>query len=130
MSCSPAWRSRPFADEESYADFIANQESSEYIEVVHRGQGVQIQRNHFSRTCRLELLSKLQAACRRVGVTLDHSVRIEPESIDADWDRVVCADGINSGLRTRFAAEFGTQIASRRNRFAWYGTRRCSIRSR
>lgn len=110
------------ADEAFYEDFIRDQEACEYIEVVHRGQGVQIHGNHFSRTPRLQLLARLEAACRRVGVPLHHRTHVDVDAAGAEYDLVVCADGINSASRARHAEAFGTTVQTRRNHFAWYGT--------
>ena len=110
------------ADDEFFADFIRGQESCDYIEVVHRKQGVRIHGNQFSRTPRLDLLAKLEAACERVGVAMEWNRSVSTSDIDASWDLVVVASGNNSNLRTQFAQEFGTRIETRRNHFAWYGT--------
>lgn len=110
------------ADDEFFAEFIRGQESCDYIEVVHRKQGVRIHGNQFSRTPRLDLLAKLEAACERVGVELKWNRSVSLGDIDASWDLVVLANGGNSNLRTQFAREFGTRIETRRNHFAWYGT--------
>jgi anthraniloyl-CoA monooxygenase len=111
------------ADDEFFADFIDGQESCEYIEVVHRKQGVRIHGNQFSRTPRLDLLAKLEAACERVGVEMEWNRSVSASEIDASWDLVVAANGNNSNLRSQFEREFGTRIETRRNYFAWYGTK-------
>jgi len=110
------------ADDEFFADFIRGHETCDYIEVVHRRQGVRIHGNQFSRTPRLELLARLEAACERVGVELEWNRSVSLSDVDASWDLVVLANGGNSNLRTQFAGEFGTRIDTRRNHFAWYGT--------
>ena len=110
------------ADDEFFADFIRGHETCDYIEVVHRRQGVRIHGNQFSRTPRLELLARLEAACERVGVELEWNRSVSLSDVDASWDLVVLANGGNSNLRTQFADEFGTRIDTRRNHFAWYGT--------
>lgn len=111
------------ADEEFFSEFISGQEKCDYIEIVHRRQGVRIYGNHFSRTPRLDLLAKLETACERVGVMMEWDRHVSLSDIDASWDIVVLANGNNSSLRTHFAKEFGTRTETRRNYFAWYGTR-------
>jgi len=111
------------ADEEFYADFVQGQQGCEYMEVVHRQEGVRIYGNHFSRSPRIDLLSKLEKACERVGVTMEWGRSVSPAEIDASWDVVVIANGNNSSLRAHYAEQFGTQIETRRNQFVWYGTR-------
>lgn len=111
------------ADDEFYADFIREQTSCEYLEVVHRQQGVRVYGNQFSRTPRRELLRKLEVACEQVGVTQEWNRDLALEDIDDSWDLVVIANGNDSELRARFEQSFGTRIQTRRNLFAWYGTR-------
>lgn len=111
------------ADDEFFADFIRGQDSCDYIEVVHRNQGVRIHGNQFSRTPRLELLAKLEAACERMGVELEWGRSVSASDIDASWNLVVLANGSNSNLRTRFEQKLGTRIETRRNHLAWYGTK-------
>jgi 2-polyprenyl-6-methoxyphenol hydroxylase-like FAD-dependent oxidoreductase len=73
---------------------------------------------------RLQLLDILQAASEEVGVTLKHDVRITGQKQFADCDLIVAADGVNSAVRTKFAAGFGTHAYLLNNRFAWYGVGR------
>lgn len=111
------------ADPEFFREFTANHERCDYMEVVHRGTHVQIHGNHFSRTSRVGMLKTLQDACEREGIRIEYGRRIEDvESLAAEVDLVVAADGGNSAVRTQFADHFRPSFEKRRNKFAWYGT--------
>src|SRR5258706_4808436 len=93
------------------------------MEIVHRGTHVQIHNNHFSRTARIDMLNILQRACQRVGVEIEFGKRIDDVTSLSDADMIVASDGGNSALRKQFVDHFQPSSESRRNKFAWYGTR-------
>jgi anthraniloyl-CoA monooxygenase len=111
------------ADKEFFREFTANHERCDYLEVVHRGAHVQIHNNHFSRTARIDMLNILQRACLRVGVEIEFGKRIDDVLSLSDADLIVASDGANSAVRRQFADAFKPSFESRRNKFAWYGTR-------
>ena len=47
----------------------------------------------------------------------------DARALAAECDLLVGADGVNSVVRTQFAEEFKPSYVTRRNKFAWYGTR-------
>lgn len=111
------------ADPVFFDAFVAHHERCDYMEIVHRGQRVQVQGNHFSRTARLDMLQVLEQACTQAGVTVTYGTRIEDVSrLAEEVDMVVAADGSNSAVRTQFAEHFRPTFERRRNKFAWYGT--------
>jgi 2-polyprenyl-6-methoxyphenol hydroxylase-like FAD-dependent oxidoreductase len=111
------------ADEEFYNDFTATHERCDYMEVVHQGIRIQLHNNHFSRAARIDLLHTLQVACERAGVEVQYRSRIEDVGSLPGVDLIVAADGANSAVRKQHAAHFQPTFESRRNKFAWYGTR-------
>jgi 2-polyprenyl-6-methoxyphenol hydroxylase-like FAD-dependent oxidoreductase len=111
------------ADAEFFTEFTARHERCDYLEIVHQGTHVQLQNNHFSRTARIDMLNTLQRACQRVGVEIEYGRRIDDVSSLSDADMIVASDGGNSAVRKQFAEHFQPIIESRRNKFAWYGTR-------
>lgn len=112
------------ADPEFYKEFVAEHERCDFMEIVHRGEHVQISGNHFSRTSRIGMLNVLQKACERVGIQIEYGRRIEDiTALMAQSDLVVAGDGGNSAVRTQLAAHFQPSFERRRNKFAWYGTR-------
>ena len=73
---------------------------------------------------RLNLLKILQAACREVGVRIQHNHRTESLDQFRNYDLIVGADGVNSVVRRLKENAFGTQSYALTNHFAWYGVGR------
>jgi 2-polyprenyl-6-methoxyphenol hydroxylase-like FAD-dependent oxidoreductase len=111
------------ADEEFFAEFTAGHERCGYMDIVHRDTHVQVHSNYFSRTARIDMLAVLQRACLRAGVEIEFERAFDSTEGLPEADLIVAADGANSTLRTRFAEHFQPQFETRRNKFAWYGTR-------
>lgn len=111
------------ADPEFYQEFTADHERCDYMDIVHRGTHVQIHNNHFSRIARIDMLNTLQRACQRVGVKIEFNKRVDDLGSLSEADVIVAADGGNSSIRTQFAEHFQPSFETRRNKFAWYGTR-------
>ena len=111
------------ADEEFFHEFTANHERCDYFDIVHRGHHVQVRSNHFSRTARIDMLNTLQQACERVGVEIEYGRRVDDVLALTDADLIVASDGANSAVRKQFAEHFRPTFETRRNKFAWYGTR-------
>jgi anthraniloyl-CoA monooxygenase len=91
------------------------------IEIHAKGAVHRIGGNGFCGCSRRTLLLLLQDRARRLGVELEFGREAAPEDF-ADADLIVAADGINSPVRTRFAAHFAPEIDLRPNRFAWMGS--------
>ncbi len=97
----------------------------QHIAFVHRGETVRLEGNRFYRVARIDLLRILQERCTSAGVNLVFKTRItEYETLLAEHDLVVAADGAYSATRTRYAEHFGTTLDVRPNQFIWYGTER------
>jgi anthraniloyl-CoA monooxygenase len=110
------------ADPEFFKDFTAHHERCDYMDIVHRGTHVQIHSNHFSRTSRIDMLRVLQRACLQAGVEIEFEKRVT-DAAALNADLIVASDGANSAVRTQFAQHFQPSFETRRNKFAWYGTR-------
>lgn len=94
------------------------------IAVHYRGQRVVSGGHGFSGIARKRLLILLQERARDLGVTLQFQTEVEDaESLAADFDLVVAADGLNSRTRAQFADRFMPAIDLRKNKFVWLGTR-------
>ncbi|HVF56415.1 MAG TPA: FAD-dependent monooxygenase [Pyrinomonadaceae bacterium] len=110
-------------DEESYRRITEEFETWENVDVVHRGEKVSIRGNKFSGIARIKLLNILQERCEELGVDLRFRTTVsDPEEI-ADCDLLVGADGVNSGVRERYAEFFRPTIGVRHNKYIWFGTR-------
>src|SRR5438876_7829708 len=95
------------ADEESHADITADFEAWDNVEVVHRDQKISIHGNSFSGIARLRLLKILQKRCEDLGVSIKfrHEVA-DIDSLKADCDLLVAADGVNSFVRQTCKDQF------------------------
>ncbi|MCC6473743.1 MAG: bifunctional salicylyl-CoA 5-hydroxylase/oxidoreductase [Burkholderiales bacterium] len=93
------------------------------IDVHFKGRVIRSSGHGFCGLGRKRLLNILQERCAALGVTLRHQTEF-PEDARFDADLVVAADGLNSRLRTRFAASYRPDIDLRRCCFVWLGTRR------
>jgi 2-polyprenyl-6-methoxyphenol hydroxylase-like FAD-dependent oxidoreductase len=87
-----------------------------------RGERIFVEGGGYSGAiARLRLLDILRQHCELAGVEMRHMTRItDPESLDADL--IVGADGVNSMVRQRHNAAFGTTSWQLGAKLAWYGT--------
>ena len=111
------------ADPQTYIEIIANFETWDNVDVVHRDEKITIRGNKFSGISRLKLLRTLQHRCAELGVELHFEAEAQDYDALADCDLLVGADGVNSGIRTRFSDQFQPSLSVRSNKYIWYGTR-------
>jgi len=113
------------ADEPSHAEITRNFEAWDNVDVVHRGQKISIHGNSFSGIARLRLLKILQQRCEELGVVIKFRTDIKHlESLKADCDLLLGADGVNSLVRESFKENFRPDLGTRPNKYIWYGTNR------
>ncbi len=112
------------ADEPSHAAITRSFEAWNNVDVVHRDQEISIHGNSFSGIARLRLLKILQRRCEELGVVIKfrHDVA-DINSLKADCDLLVAADGVNSLVRQTFNDHFQSDLSVRPNKYIWYGTR-------
>ena len=94
------------------------------LDVARDGEKVRITGNGFCGCSRKTLLQLLQQRCREEGVKLHFEANVDDLSQFSDSDIIVAADGINSGVREKFASDFGTETELQSNRFVWMGSTR------
>jgi anthraniloyl-CoA monooxygenase len=94
------------------------------IEIHYRGGTLTSTGHGFSGLSRRTLLALLHERCRSAGVQLCFGKDVRDLEGLGDADVVVAADGVNSGVRERYRAEFKPSIDERPNRFVWLGTTR------
>lgn len=110
------------ADPEVYGAIASNMARWDDIDVYFRGGCLRSTGHGFAGLSRQRLLTLLQARCAELGVEMHFEHPIDDvEALDADL--VIAADGLNSGVRTRFEGAFDPLIETGRNRFTWLGTR-------
>ncbi|ELX13276.1 flavin oxidoreductase/NADH oxidase domain-containing protein [Janthinobacterium sp. HH01] len=76
---------------------------------------------------RKRLLNILQQRCEELGVSLVFETEVlDDQEIAARYgaELVIASDGLNSRIRTRYAASYLPQIEARQCRFVWLGTRK------
>jgi anthraniloyl-CoA monooxygenase len=97
------------------------------IDIHFKGRTVTSGGHGFIGIGRKKLLNILQARCEALGVELVFETAVADDQALAaqyDADLVIAADGINSGVRQRYAASFAPDIDLRQCRFIWLGTRK------
>jgi 2-polyprenyl-6-methoxyphenol hydroxylase-like FAD-dependent oxidoreductase len=104
------------------APLTAAMESWPIQRVVHRDERVDIDGNGFSAISRLRLQRILRGLCSEAGVSVRYDRPVASLDELAGADLVVGADGFNSLVRRSLADQFGPEIQTLTNRFAWYGT--------
>lgn len=91
------------------------------IEVHIHGQCIRSSGHGFCGIGRMKLLNILQARCRELGVELRFETDV-PDDASIDADLIIAADGLNSRVRSKYAATFQPDVDLRRCRFVWLGT--------
>jgi anthraniloyl-CoA monooxygenase len=111
------------ADEWIYAQMERDFARWDDIDVHYQGQ-VRTSGGHgFAAMSRQRLLQILQQRCANLGVEVRFQTPApEPELLAAEYDLVVAADGLNSGVRARYAGTFRPSLEARRCRYMWLGT--------
>jgi anthraniloyl-CoA monooxygenase len=111
------------ADEPSHAEITRGFEAWDNVDVVHRGEKISIHGNSFSGIARLRLLKILQRRCEELGVEIKFRAEVADfDSLRADCDLLVAADGVNSFVRDTFKENFQPDLSTRPNKYIWYGT--------
>ena len=111
------------ADEPSHSAITRNFEAWDNVEVVHRDQKISVHGNSFSGIARLRLLKILQRRCEELGVVIKFRLEVaDIDSLKADCDLLVAADGVNSLVRQTFNDHFQSDLSVRPNKYIWYGT--------
>ena len=110
------------ADRESYEAITRSFHHWDDIDIHYRGERLTSSGHGFSGLSRTVLLEILEARARTLGVELHHGVEVRSGARYAEADLVLAADGVNSGMRARYADAFGPGIDLRPNRFVWLGT--------
>jgi anthraniloyl-CoA monooxygenase len=89
------------------------------IDIHYRGHKLRSRGHAFSATSRKLLLQILQRRAHGLGVDL----QFETEASElTEADLVVGADGVNSGVRKRFAKDFGERVSPQGCKYVWFGT--------
>jgi anthraniloyl-CoA monooxygenase len=93
------------------------------IEVNFKGRAIRSSGHGFAGIGRKRLLNILQARCEELGVRLVFETDVQSDE-GYDADLIIASDGLNSRLRTKYAATYQPDIDMRKCRFVWLGTRK------
>jgi len=111
------------ADPQSAAEILGAFNHWDDIEVNIRGRKIRSGGHGFCGIGRKRLLNILQRRCEELGVKLVFETDVQDDSAyTADADLVIASDGLNSRIRTKYAATYRPDIDTRRCRFVWLGT--------
>ena len=115
------------ADEPTFRAITDNFAHWDDIDVFVHERRITSGGHGFSGIGRRKLLNILQERCAELGVDVRFSSDVRDDSDLAflgpgDADIVVAADGINSGIRRKYAAHFEPDLDPRSARFVWLGT--------
>jgi anthraniloyl-CoA monooxygenase len=110
------------ADRESHETITRSFAHWDDVDVHYQGQVLTSTGHGFAGIGRQRLLDILHARCTALGVVLRFQTEIADLSGWSDADLIVAADGVNSAVRTRYAAHFQPRVDVRPNKFVWLGT--------
>jgi anthraniloyl-CoA monooxygenase len=97
------------------------------IALHFKGRSMRSTGHGFCGIGRKHLLNILQNRCQQLGVEMVFEVDVSDEQALAaqyDADLVMACDGLNSRIRSKYAATFEPDIDLRQCRFVWLGTRK------
>ena len=94
------------------------------IELHFKGRCIRSGGHGFVGIGRKRLLNILQRRCEALGVELVFETEADSDADYPDADLVIASDGINSGVRRKYADVFQPDVVARPNRFIWLGTTR------
>ncbi|MEM9193268.1 MAG: bifunctional salicylyl-CoA 5-hydroxylase/oxidoreductase [Myxococcota bacterium] len=110
------------ADFESHRAITESFATWDAIDVHYQGTVTRSSGHGFCGMSRKKLLLLLQDRARELGVTLHFSHEVTDIEALRDCDLLVAADGVRSGVRTRYAENFRPSLDLRPNRYTWLGT--------
>ena len=97
------------------------------VEMFFKGRSVRSGGHGFCGIGRKKLLNILQDRCIALGVDLVFETDVQDDqALAAQYqaDLVIACDGLNSRIRTRYAATFKPDVELRACRFVWLGTKK------
>ena len=92
------------------------------IEVLIKGRRMRTSGHGFVGIGRKKLLNILQARCEALGVELVFEREVDSDEEFPEADLIIASDGVNSKIRSKYAAAFKPDTMVRPNRFIWLGT--------
>jgi anthraniloyl-CoA monooxygenase len=110
------------ADRETHQAITGSFAHWDDIDIQFKGRTLNSTGHGFSGMSRQGMLTILQDRCAQLGVDLRFQTEVKDLEQFDDYDLVLAADGVNSVVREKYAAQFGPHLDFRPNRFVWLGT--------
>ena len=110
------------ADAETHREITQSFFHWEDIDIHYEGQVLTSTGHGFAGMSRQVLLDLLRRRGEALGVRYRFETEVDDVAPYADADLVLAADGVNSGIRNRYAEHFQPEIDVRPNKFVWLGT--------
>jgi anthraniloyl-CoA monooxygenase len=112
------------ADPETYAEMERRFHHWDDIHIHYRGERLTSTGHGFSGVSRAALLEILARRATALGVDVRFGTEVTDLASLGPADLIVVSEGINSGIRARYAHAFRPTLDERPNRFVWLGTTR------
>ena len=114
------------ADEPTYRAITDGFAHWDDIDIHFKGRTITSGGHGFCGIARKVLLQILQRRAAELGVHLHFRSEVTDDAAlgPESPDLIVAADGVNSVIRHRYAAEFGATVDQRTARYIWLGTRK------
>jgi anthraniloyl-CoA monooxygenase len=117
------------ADPETFQEISDNFARWDDIDIHFKGRTITSGGHGFAGLARVKLLEILQRRAASLGADLRFGVEVRDDSDLptlglGDADLIVAADGVNSAVRRRHAAEFQPDLVQGKAKFIWLGTTR------
>ena len=110
------------ADPESYGQITRAFHHWDDCDVFFKERRIVSGGHGFCGIGRKKLLNILQARAAELGVKQEFETNVTDDAQFADADLIVAADGVNSIVRNKYAAQFQPDIEVRKCRYIWLGT--------
>jgi hypothetical protein len=110
------------ADAPSAAEILDAFNHWDDIAVNIRGHRIVSSGHGFCGIGRKRLLNILQKRCEALGIELVFETDVTSDEQYADADLIIACDGLNSRIRSKYAATYRPDVDTRRCRFVWLGT--------
>ena len=111
------------ADYKSYRAITDHFVLWDAIDIHYQDELIRCGGHIFAGLARKQLLQLLAERCTELGVALHYRTDLrEPETLLADYDLVIAADGVNSLLRAAHADVFRPSLIPGKARYIWLGT--------
>ncbi len=110
------------ADARTHDEIVESFAHWDDIEIHFKGHAMRSSGHGFSGIGRKRLLNILQRRAEQTGVELEFEQDVTSLEPYRDADVIVASDGVNSRIRTAYAAHFQPDLDTRKCRFVWLGT--------